>query len=420
MTVQLVEIVVENFRALKKCEIPLGRFSCVVGENNSGKSTLLLAIELLKSDGALKSTDFYDPAQPVVVEAQFDKIDDDDFERIADSEHRRRLKALVDNGELRVRAEFHLGAKCRFTAYQTVPRDERLRPNNVAASLKGKNGAELKAVVKQCFPTHLDAIGEAKTQKAVKEAVAAIVDGLPDTELTREPDALPSGIPNSVRSLFPETVYIPAVTDPRDELRNKATTTFGRLLGIVLRLLEQDEQLNEIEVALDRLTKLLNRVRGEDGQVVDGRLQQIQDIESLLQGYVSETFPTTRRIEISVPRPDLKTLFDNANVQVDDGVLGDVDSKGDGMKRALVFALLRTYVEMKEKLARSVDGNGPKPKDRPYLFLFEEPELYLHPQAQLILFAALKNLSRVSQVLVTTHSPQFLVTCSPILGPRVI
>ncbi|WP_353218773.1 TOPRIM nucleotidyl transferase/hydrolase domain-containing protein [Salinisphaera sp. S4-8] len=41
------------------------------------------------------------------------------------------------------------------------------------------------------------------------------------------------------------------------------------------------------------------------------------------------------------------------------------------------------------------------------MFLFEEPELYLHPRAQNILFEALSLISERHQTIVTTHSPLF-------------
>jgi predicted ATP-dependent endonuclease of OLD family len=41
------------------------------------------------------------------------------------------------------------------------------------------------------------------------------------------------------------------------------------------------------------------------------------------------------------------------------------------------------------------------------LFLFEEPELYLHPKSQRVLFNTLAQISRSHQVVVTTHSPLF-------------
>ena len=40
-----------------------------------------------------------------------------------------------------------------------------------------------------------------------------------------------------------------------------------------------------------------------------------------------------------------------------------------------------------------------------YLFLFEEPELYLHPLAQTTLFEALSLISKRNQVVISTHSP---------------
>jgi putative ATP-dependent endonuclease of OLD family len=42
-----------------------------------------------------------------------------------------------------------------------------------------------------------------------------------------------------------------------------------------------------------------------------------------------------------------------------------------------------------------------------YLLLFEEPELFLHPKAQHILFDALRVFAKEHHVLVTTHSPMF-------------
>jgi hypothetical protein len=41
------------------------------------------------------------------------------------------------------------------------------------------------------------------------------------------------------------------------------------------------------------------------------------------------------------------------------------------------------------------------------MFLFEEPELYLHPKSQRVLFSTLERISREYQVVVTTHSPLF-------------
>ena len=87
-----------------------------------------------------------------------------------------------------------------------------------------------------------------------------------------------------------------------------------------------------------------------------------------------------------------------------------LDTKGDGLRRAVVFSILRSYVELNEKLAPAEDAeDNQQEKTAPasYLLLFEEPELFLHPKGQHILFDALRVFAKDHHVLVTTHSPMF-------------
>jgi predicted ATP-dependent endonuclease of OLD family len=72
-----------------------------------------------------------------------------------------------------------------------------------------------------------------------------------------------------------------------------------------------------------------------------------------------------------------------------------------------VFSILRAYVELARSAAKELKPEQEQP-ERGYLLLFEEPELFLHPDAQKILFDALGVFSRRNHVVVTTHSPLFL------------
>ncbi len=146
-------------------------------------------------------------------------------------------------------------------------------------------------------------------------------------------------------------------------------------------------------------------------------------MEKLISSYLKENFPKAE-IELEIPKPELKQVFSNAKILVDDGVKDLVETKGDGLKRSVTFALLRSYVEHskaqkkktpKEEVLEAVSaGEVPEIPQKveeiaqPYVFLFEEPELFLHPNAQLILFEALEKLTQLgNQVFVTTHSPLF-------------
>jgi hypothetical protein len=207
--------------------------------------------------------------------------------------------------------------------------------------------------------------------------------------------------------LLLEPILIPAVKDVRDEIKTTESATLGKLVSVLLGLIEGADQVRRVAEALSDLNRLLNVVMKEDGTPADNRLQQVRHIEALLAQHLRESFPTIS-LELQVPQPELRDIFSTAQLVIDDGVRGNVESKGDGLKRSVIFALLRTFVVLSGKKG-AIEGQGPEKAERaPYLFLFEEPELYLHPSAQRVLFDALRRLSDEHQVILTTHSPLFL------------
>jgi hypothetical protein len=135
-------------------------------------------------------------------------------------------------------------------------------------------------------------------------------------------------------------------------------------------------------------------------------MDRVKAIEKTIQSNLQETFKNVV-IELEIPPPEIKTVLSNANIVADDGVRGSVDNKGDGFKRAITFSILRSYVQLSQDVTWRKDVQDGKPAREKFLFLFEEPELYLHPRAQNILFDALALISQKHQVVVTTHSPLF-------------
>jgi len=186
---------------------------------------------------------------------------------------------------------------------------------------------------------------------------------------------LPTGFWNSIKPLLPEPILIPAVKDITDDVKTTESATFGKLLGVLLSLIEDAEEFKDILESFETLKGYLNKVE-TDGKVVDDRLDEVKNIELILEEHIQENFPNVN-IDIIIPPPGLKKIFSGAEIQIDDGMKSSIDYKGDGLKRAVTFALLRTYVEQKNTFKESDNSK--------FLFLFEEPELYLHPKAQRIL-----------------------------------
>jgi len=400
---KLSHIAISNYRSLRDFSVRLDRFVCIVGKNNSGKSSILQCLTLFASGRKLAVTDYYDATLPIRIELSLTDVDAADLAAITDDEHRRRIASLLDGGTLRLVRRYDANAgKSSMQVVQRVPREERLRPRNVDELVKGKSRGELRAAAVERIPEVDSVLATAPTQADVKTAVEAYVAALTPDQLEESDQPLPTGLDKSITPLLPEVIYIPAVKDVTDEIKTTESATFGKLLGILFDAIEHE--FGDIEEQLQGLQRKLSRVT-EDGRVIDARLPKVKLIEETIERFIQENF-TDVTLQISVPAPELRTVLNSAEITANDGYTGPIASKGDGLKRIVTFAILRSYAEFRDAgLEQAAAGSAVRPR---YLLLFEEPELYLHPSAQRQLFNALSVFAKDHPVIVTTHSPTFV------------
>ena len=394
------KIEIRNFKGLREAEFRPGSFACLVGENNAGKSTALQALVIaLKRTPQLQSEHYYDPAVPVQFRLELSDIGDGDLNRLAE-EHRTKMAPLVIDGTLVLVMRYRPGEKLEIQIERVVPVDQRYREDAIKEVFKGKTGNAVRQALVETYPEFAEGAPEQLNITAARDYIGGRVAALPADQFTRAEGPLPAGVPQSISALLPEPIYIPAVKDLADDLKTAQSTSFGRLLGLLLEDMAPD--LEQISNSLQQLNALFNRVE-EDGAVVDNRHDKVKALESTVEGFLKENFPQAR-IELKVPPPELKAILNTAQIYIDDGSRDLVENKGDGIKRSLTFALLQCYV------ARH-DANGAEEENgvarRPLVFLFEEPELYLHPKSQRTLFSTLSRIAERHQVIVTTHSPLF-------------
>lgn len=413
---RLAQLAITNYRALRDVKIPLSRFGCLIGENNSGKSSFLQALSLFFSGSKLAASHFFDESKPIRIAVTLDGIGDADLARLAD-EHRTRVAGIVKDGRLVLVRAYGTDGKSTLLYNTLTPTDARFSPDSIAALTKGqKAGQAFANKVVQAFPELGGVVDTTMNQDAVKQRIQELAESLPDDQKVAADQALPTGIDKSIEPMLPDPIYIPAVKDLADDIKTTESTPFGKILSILLPVVEA--KLPKAQELFEELNSKLNRVRQPDGTVVDGRLDEVKLIESTVEKYVRESFADVA-LRITIPPPELKTIFSSARIYANDGVDGLIDSKGDGLRRAIVFSILRSYVELKAKLAPApapAEDAAPaaeaaqaqvEPAPASYLLLFEEPELFLHPKAQHILFDALRVFAKEHHVLVTTHSPMF-------------
>jgi putative ATP-dependent endonuclease of the OLD family len=404
---KLTDIKVQNYKALYNIDKPIhiDDFTCIIGENNSGKSSLLQCVSLFLSGTKLTKDEFYNPNDDIIISVTLSNIDTTELERL-NPEHKERIESFINNGNLRLARRYSTDGSSKLRLYKKLPRARKLWRSTIGDALKGKTGAEVTSFLNNYYEEigTEDERNSIKTQKAFFELLDKHISLLPESAKMDSDDELPTGIDNSIKAILPESIYIAAVKDLSDDIKTKESTPFGKLLNILLSVIE-DELVDENE-AFELIRKKLNRIENADGTITDDRLSRVKDIESLIQRNLQETFKNVS-IEMEIPPPQMKTVLSSATIMADDGVKSSVEFKGDGFRRAIAFSIFRTYMQLSQDATWRKTADDAKKSNNKFVFLFEEPELYLHPRAQNILFDALSTISKRYQVIVTTHSPLF-------------
>jgi len=399
---KLTRLAVTNYRGLRDVEIPLSRFVCITGENNSGKSSVLQAFSLFLSGSTLQASNFFDSAKEITIAVTLSDISDEDLSLLVE-EHRDRIAPLLTDRSLILVRRYSTDGKSQLGYIGLVPKEPRFGMEFIGTLVSGKRGAALRDAVVAQFPELEGQITATTTQTSAKERVQQLADSLPPEAKESRFLPLPTGVDKSVIPMLPERIYIPAVKDLSDDTKTAESSPFGKILAIIMKAIEP--KLVEEQDLFEKLSRKLTRVVRSDGTVEDNRLEEIRRIERTIENFVRESFANVA-LKIEIPPPEIRTLLSTARILANDGVEGPLELKGDGLRRAVVFSILRTYVEFAREAATEIEE--PQTARRSYLLLFEEPELFLHPDAQRILFDALSVVSKDHHVVVTTHSPLFL------------
>ena len=137
---RLERISINNFKGIQSQSFEPSKFSCLVGENNAGKSTVMQAIVYgLNRPSQLSESHFYDPTAPVIFELQFSGVGPLHIARLAE-EAQQKIAALVTDGALSLRVLYAPGEKVAVTVLRRVPVDPRFLGEAIDEAFKGKKG----------------------------------------------------------------------------------------------------------------------------------------------------------------------------------------------------------------------------------------------------------------------------------------
>jgi predicted ATP-dependent endonuclease of OLD family len=198
-----------------------------------------------------------------------------------------------------------------------------------------------------------------------------------------------SGIDAPLKKLF-ETNFVWSDTNPNDQMSFGPTTICGHLLKEISKKFIETEDFRDFS---EQFHKTFN-------QNESGLRKELKTIEEKTSKIFAEQFGDAQ-INFHFNELKIDSFFKNTRIDVDDGTETPIEEKGSGMQRSIALALLQVYAEelVKHPEKESIS--------KPFFLFIDEPEICLHPRAQIKLFNAILNLSKTKQIFLTTHSPYF-------------
>jgi putative ATP-dependent endonuclease of OLD family len=387
---------IENLRTFQDVTVPFDPYTCFVGANGAGKSTVLLALNILFRDSSgtgtdvalLSEQDFHkkDTQKPIRITATFCDLSVAAKEDFRDYVRHDKLVILAEanfdhtSGAASVKQHGIRAVMAEFAGY-------------FEAESAGSSAADLKAIfagLREKFPE----VAAGATKDAMRQALRDYESAHPERCVLLPSEDQFYGVSKGANRLakYIQWVYVPAVKNASDEQQEGKNTALGRLLARTVRATTKFD---------DELEKLKAEAFASYQQILDRQQAALSNLEEQLAGRLAEwAHPdaTLRLTWLADPRK---------SVQIDDpiaravagegGFEGDIARFGHGLQRSYLLALLQV-------LASSADD------DAPTLILgCEEPELYQHPPQARHLAEVLQSLSgKNAQILVTTHNPLFV------------
>ncbi|WP_205514454.1 AAA family ATPase [Longitalea arenae] len=388
---KLKKISIRNLRGLQNIEFDTYNLTTIIGKNNCGKSSVLRGIELLCTGVKPDMEEFYLRTETIIeIEGTFHELKE--WERSSPA-----ISALVYNNELRL----------KYVATISTEEDEKKKITIEYFAFKEEEqingwqdewnelGTELKAIAQEM---NIKTATQFKT-KANKEKVKQIIrDKYPDKIVKGNATWSGESIPfnNSLQQALPKIIIIPAVKDASDESKYSKTgkSAFGELMRRLI--LPQIQGEKEYENIIKAISALSDRIHSEDG------FKGINDINNKLSERLSRLIDAKANVKFDNPEIDT-VISSSVGLRIVDGVHDTpIGLQGHGLQRTLIFSLLEMVGENEAAIN---DENS-----RTTIILYEEPELYLHPQ-MLRKLKEIFNIISISenwQVICTSHSPVFI------------
>ncbi len=369
------KIIISNFRGIKEpTEILFNDFTCIVGKNDVGKSTVLKAVDAFLNDTTITVDDknVDSDSSLISIAVEFDTADinvvlDDTIptsfkkEDIVSEDGFLKVKKVWDTAQVKIKPKWYVARKKHKEDFLLLTEKELINLCiKLDLSTQKANGEEYNNKEKR-----------EKIRKYYQEQGAGFVfeySELPTTGTTRL-----KKIYDAIRKELPSFEYFKAdssLSDSDTSVQKYFKDKALKMLNEQIDTADLEEQVREkIADSLNTITEKINSVLSAKEQI---QAQVNFDWSKL----VSTAFKCKAQ-DVNIP----------------------LSSRGDGFRRITMMSYFEMLAEERHESKNVIFG-------------FEEPETFLHPTTQRLLSESLKGMSDNGyQVVITTHSPNIVSLC---------
>lgn len=371
-------IKLKNFRGYKdETKIDFDDLTVFVGKNDSGKSTILEALDIFINDG--KGTI---------------KIDKDDVNVISREEGD--LETLITIVFTDLPKKIIIDS-----SVETTLRDEYLlnKDGDLEIIKKYNNANGPKIWINAYHPTNKECSDLLlKTNSNLRKIIK-------DNEIECENLAINSIMRKSIWSYFKEDLYLDTIEI--DASKSDAKEIWSKISTYmpVYSLFQSDrsntDSDSEVQDPLREAVKIIlnddsiqeslndisKKVEKKLHEVSDRTLEKLKEMDPKIASELSPVIPSSDKLKWN-------EVFKSVSISGDGNI--PINKRGSGVKRLILMSFFRGEAE---RLAEEGGSNG-------IIYAIEEPETSQHTNSQKKLIEAFKNMSKISgvQIILTTHS----------------
>lgn len=411
----LSRLVVRNYRSIKEEKINFTKGkNILVGKNNSGKSNILLAIDLLLGESSptyaksenITLADFHcwieKDAEDKEVEKHADEIiiagilnrEEDESLDFSHIDKCTGYFRLVANKVWRPAFDFEdirITVSKEFTD-EDLERVFHYQPEIEDSTLPGYLDKDSKQWVDSKLTNQVKFSSELRNKsefafifRAKKSEDNSIHKEIRFLYREHEGKDWVLAFSAPVRNELLQSAVIQSFRDPQNQLRIAPYTWYGKLMRA---LTSGHGYADDLEKAKQGVKEVSDKIFLEAKKSVE-------------KSSLSVAFPNTE-IFFQFNEEQKIDIYKDSKIYINDGTKGQLSEKGSGIQSATIIGLFNLFVTKYNSKTSA-------------LLCIEEPEIYLHPHARRVISDKLDEFIESGdqvnhQVIITTHSSEFIKT----------